>query len=128
MITTAGWNDATRAALLTDTCTIRVRTKTGTDAKNKAVYTWADETVDTPCRGESLAALTGFEDRRFTVDNQDVLATFRMYLNPNITIDEYRRVVWNGETYHVGFAEEFEDLSATDYMTEVLLANMKDSD
>ena len=125
MKTATQWNSDTRSALLTDTCTVRVRTKTGTSGKNKAIYTWADDAdqTDIACRGEALEK----DDRRFLVDKQDVKADFRMYLNPSVTINEYDRILWDGVEYYVGFAEGFEDLATADYMREVLLAVMKGS-
>ena len=119
MITHAEIEAADYTEVMPDTCDVTRHTKTGTDALNNDIYTWAVIENDVKCRREVEA--DDEDGREVYIDTQVVRADYKFYVEPGTDVTEKDRIVFGGGTYEVLYVEPFQDIDGQ-YTKEVFTA------
>ena len=108
-------------ALLTDTCTIRRYTSSGTkDRYGHEEKTWSNLATSVECRFEPTSG------REIVSDKEIVDADYMLYLKTGQDITEKDRIVNSGsETFEILLFKKFPALSSTVHHIEVAIKLMR---
>ena len=103
--------------LLTQTCTIRRNTPSGTNAHGRPTAVWADLATGVACRIEAIYG----DEQTGPVQPTDV--THTLYLQYGQDIDEADRVVIDGTTYETVFVDA--DVAGAGHHVEARLKEVR---